>query len=382
MTSRERVLTSLRFMEPDRVPYFEQGVASKPASEVLGRKAHTGGGGFRRLGVEAALAGPNAYEQYVEAFFEDWCALVEALDFDVVSLPWAGGGKPARKLDEFTYFFGDLDCAWRVEQFNPASDTFATIDSSLRHQGALQEIASHVQDLAGQHAARSVLTAESFPLLRRLIERFGTRRAIADGPCLAIPMEAAWWEAMLELPEVVQRYLDIQADQACEMIDVMAQMGVDMIWGGGDLASNSGPAYSAAHFRQFMLAPLQRMTAACARHGIPYIFRTDGVIWPIAQELFVESGVRGYGEIDRQAGMKLEDVRRRLPHLILWGNVDCGRTLTFGAQNEVAAETRGCIDAAAAGGGYILGSSNVIHSEIPARNLLAMIEMCREYGRY
>ncbi|MBM4046347.1 MAG: hypothetical protein FJ279_14655 [Planctomycetes bacterium] len=43
MNSRERVLTTLGFTEPDRVPFFEQGVASNVASEVLGREAHTGG---------------------------------------------------------------------------------------------------------------------------------------------------------------------------------------------------------------------------------------------------------------------------------------------------------------------------------------------------
>ena len=60
MTSLERVLTTLRFEEPDRVPYFEQGVASTVASDILGREAHTGGGGLRRDGVEAAMAGPAA----------------------------------------------------------------------------------------------------------------------------------------------------------------------------------------------------------------------------------------------------------------------------------------------------------------------------------
>ena len=62
--------------------------------------------------------------------------------------------------------------------------------------------------------------------------------------------------------------------------------------------------------------------------------------------------------------------------------MDCGWTLTSGTRDDVAAETRACIDAAAPGGGYILGSSNVIHAGVPPDNFLAMIETCREYGRY
>lgn len=382
MTSLERVFMTLRFQQPDRVPCFEQGVASNVASVILGRQAQTGGGRFRRDGVEAAMRGPDAYREYEETYFQDTCDLVETLDFDVVSPPWAGGGVPARKLDERTYLFGDPDHSWFVMQFDPTSDTFHTIDASIRHENGLNEIANCVRDLEKRVEEHRSFTPGDFGVLQRFIERFGKTRAIAAGPCLFIPLETAWLEAMMLYPDLIMRYTDAQAELACSMIDTLATMGVHMIWGGGDFATNKGPLYSPAHFRQFMLEPLKRMTARCHKHGIPYIFRTDGVIWPVAQELFVESGVDGYGEIDKQAGMDLSEIRRRLPHLILWGNVDCGATLTTGSREEVAAETRACIDAVAAGGGYLLGSSNVIHSGVPPENLLTMVETCREYGRF
>ena len=382
MNSRERVLTTLRFGEPDRVPFFEQGVASNVASAILRRAARTGGGAFRRDGIEAAMRGPDAYLEYEEAWFQDWCDLIEALDFDVVSLPWAGGGAPSGKPDDNTYLFGDLDGEWSVLRFDRASDTLHTIDASLRHERGLEQIEREVGETARRHAERKKPTPASFGLLERTIARFGKERAITAGPCLAVPMEPAWLEAMMVRPDLVEQCTDMQADFACDEIDALAAMGVDMIWGGGDFCTNRGPVYSPAQFRRFMLEPLKRMTARCRQHGIPYIFRTDGVIWPVAQELFVESGVDGYGEIDKQAGMVLAEIRERLPHLILWGNVDCGRTLSAGTPEEVSEETRACIDTAAAGGGYILGSSNVIHAGVPPENFLSMIDACRTYGRY
>jgi len=382
MTSLERVSTTLRFEEPDRVPYFEQGVASNVASAILGREAYTGGGAFRRNGVEAAMAGPDAYAQYEETYFQDTCDLIEALDFDVVSQPWAGGGAPTKKLDDHTYLYGDPDRFWQVMRFDAASDTFHVVDSSLRRGGGLQQIEEEVRAMEARHEEREPVTPQSFGLLARLIDRFAHARAVAAGPGLAIPMEQAWLEAMAARPDLVERFLNMQADQACEVIDAMAAMGVHIVWGGGDFCTNHGPIYSPAHFRQFMLEPLKRMTARCHEHNLPYVFRTDGVIWPVAQELFVKSGVDGYGEIDKQAGMDLAEIRQRLPHLILWGNIDCGQTLTSGTLEDVAAETRACIDAAAPGGGYILGSSNVVHSGVPPENFLKMIETCRDYGRY
>jgi uroporphyrinogen decarboxylase len=377
MTSLERVLTTLKFGEPDRVPFFEQGVASNVASALLGRRAETGGGAFRYKGVLAAIAGPDAYREYENTYFNDWCDLMDALAFDVVTLPWAGGGVPTRRIDEQTFFFGDNDGAWHVMRLDPPSDTFHMIDSSLRHENGLVQIEREIAWMRHLHATRQRPVPEEFGLLERLIARYKGKCAVAAGPCLGVPMEMAWLEFMMVRPELVEEYTRMQADFICDQVDVLADMGVHILWGGGDFCTNKGPVYSPAQFRRFMLKPLCQITKRCHERDMPYIFRTDGVIWPVAQELFVKSGVDGYGEIDKQAGMDLADIRRRLPHLILWGNVDCGQTLTSGTREEVADETCECIDAAACGGGYMLGSSNVIHAAVPVENFLAMVETSR-----
>jgi len=382
MNSKERVLTTLSHKEPDRVPYFEQGVASYVASEILGRKAHTGGGGFRRDGIEAALCGPGAYSDYIGRSLQDWGDLIEVLDFDVVTLPWFGRGEPTRKMDENSYFLGNEgDDDWSVVRLDPESDTLYTIDSAAR-SGDVSFVERRVKAMRESHRVREPMTENSFPELKSVLQRFGGKRAIGGGAGIAIPIEPAWLEAVVLRPDLVGEYLDMQSEIACESIEVQAAMGIDLVWGGGDMANNSGPLYSPDHFRSLVLPRLKRMVEVCHKHRLPYIFRTDGVIWPVAECLFVESGVDGYGEIDKQAGMDLGEVRRRLPHLVLWGNVDCGRTLTSGTVEDVMSETKDCIDKAAPGGGYILGSSNVVHSRVPIKNFLTMIETCREYGRY
>jgi len=382
VNSKERVLTTLAHREPDRVPYFEQGVASNVASDILGRPAHTGGGRFRRDGIEAAMRGSDAYAEYVQTLIQDWGDLIEELGFDVVTTPWAGGGAAAKKLDENTYLFGDPESDnWSIMCFNPQSDILYTVDSA-EWRGGISHIERRVRAMEEWSKRRSKVTRDSFSVLQKFIDRFGKERAIGAGGLIVIPMEPAWLEAVGLRPDLVETYLDISAENTCDAIDVLAEMGVDLIWGGGDLASNSGPAYSPEDFHSLMLPRLKRIVDKCHEHGLPYIFRTDGVIWPIAQDLFVESGVDGYGEIDKQAGMDLGDVREKFPHLVLWGNVDCGHTLTSGTVEDVIAETKDCIDKAAPGGGYILGSSNVIHSGVPTKNFLAMIETCKSYGRY
>jgi len=389
MTGRERILLAFAHQEPDRVPFFEQGIASRVASDVLGRAAMTGGGAFRFRGALAAYDGPQAWAEFQARYLEDYAALVEALDFDMVSLPWVGGGRPSRRLDEHTLRFDDpATDTWHILRFDAASDTFQEVDSAFRSVG-LPAVRRYVEALARLHAGDHRDNGSSAPVgpaLQFLLQRFGRAstkgrpRAVAAGVTIAVPMHEPWLEALLLRPGLIEVYLDIQLETNLVRIDRLAGLGVDVIWGGGDLATNKGPIYSPASLRRFLLPRLRKMTERCHQHGLPYVFRSDGWLWPIVRELFVESGVDGYGEIDAQAGMQIPELKERLPQLTLWGGVDCAGALVTGTPAQVAEETRRALEAGAPGGGYILGSSNVIHSEVRAENFLEMMRTLQQYG--
>lgn len=382
MTSRERVQMTLGFVEPDRVPFFEQGVASNVASQIMGREVITGGGSARFGSMLAGWRSPAAYQEYHERARADWADLIEALDMDAVTPAWTSGGIPSARIDEYTFRFDDpATQTYSIQRFDPISDTTYEVDSSLMSEGmpALERIMAY----RISHFQPPRPNPDAWTDLKWYLERFHPRRAVAGSAGLAIPNRpAVWLEAIVSRRELVEAHLDMQCAQACAAIEAQAQLGVDFIWGGGDLAATRGPLYSPRHFRELMLPRLRRMTEVCDRQGLVYFFRTDGWIWPLVEDLFVNSGVKGYGEIDAVAGMDLGEIRQRLPHLVLWGNVDCAGALVSGTPADVAAETRACIDKAAAGGGYLLGSSNVIHSQCKTDNFLAMIQTCREYGVY
>ncbi len=68
--------------------------------------------------------------------------------------------------------------------------------------------------------------------------------------------------------------------------------------------------------------------------------------------------------------------------LALKGNVNCATTLVNGTVREVVQETLSVIEAASAGGGLILSSSNSIHSSVNPANYLAMLSTIKAYGQY
>ena len=62
--------------------------------------------------------------------------------------------------------------------------------------------------------------------------------------------------------------------------------------------------------------------------------------------------------------------------------MNCTGPLADGPEAEVEREVRQCIEKGASGGGYILSSSNTIHSGVKPSNYTVMLKTLRERGRY
>jgi uroporphyrinogen decarboxylase len=81
--------------------------------------------------------------------------------------------------------------------------------------------------------------------------------------------------------------------------------------------------------------------------------------------------------------MDLAEVKAKYGNrLALKGNVDCAHTMTFGTPEDVIAETKAALRKGAPGGGFILSSSNSIHSSVKPENYLAMLQTLEKHGRY
>lgn len=372
MTGKQRVEAVFAGRQPDRLPIWEQGFASKPASEIMGRPMKTGGGRFRFENVKAADAGPDDLAAFQREAWEDQVALAEALDWDLVSVGWGMPSKPSRWIDEFTFVFGEQEegKAWSVWRFDARTDTLQQIAHHFENAD-IADFERHVEGLeASMEGYPSSETINVLP--PEFVSMVSPDRMLSGGGgMLAIPYNPPrWLEVLHERPDLIERMLDVQVEQARRSLPAAARQGARYINGGGDFCYNIGPIYSPRVFHGLMLPRLQEIVRMCNEHGLWYVWRTDGWTWPVAEDLFRASGVHGYGEIDSQAGMDLAELRRAFPDLVLVGGIDCGQLLQNGTPEQVAEATRRALEVA--GPCYIVGSSNVIHSEVPAENYLAM----------
>jgi uroporphyrinogen decarboxylase len=158
--------------------------------------------------------------------------------------------------------------------------------------------------------------------------------------------------------------------------------GADLIVLGDDYAHNQGPMMSPACFEQMILPRLKKMIAMIHDEGALVIKHSDGNLYPLL-DMIVDAGPDGINPIEPVAGMELKRVKQLVgDRVCVTGNIDCAHLLPHGTTQQVRDAVRQAIADAAAGGGYIVTSSNSIHSSCDPMNLVAMVRACHEFGQY
>lgn len=224
--------------------------------------------------------------------------------------------------------------------------------------------------------------------LQDLVSRYKGKRAI----CFHHRAAFMWSAYLMGLdtilmnfiaePELVEVTMDKVLKCNMRIVQRAIRAGAEVIILGDDYASNKGPLMSPNHFRQYVLPRLQQMINMIHEEGGLCIKHSDGNLYPLL-EMIVAAGPDGINPIEPVAGMELKRVKQLVGERVcITGNIDCGSLLPHGTPELVRATVRQAISDAAMGGGYILTSSNSIHSSCAPRNFIAMVEACHEYGHY
>ncbi|HGJ66872.1 TPA: hypothetical protein ENS27_16050 [bacterium] len=381
MTPRERVLAVFERKPVDKIPIHHIGFSSSVASMILGREAYVGGGIQQWREAKALWEGDEAHQKYLEKSKKDAFDLSIALDHDILRLDyWRMPEKPTKKIDDRTYLYGNPDSNWRLMRFDPDTELYQLIEQyPQRSEPTLEDIENSII-FQEKNLENSKPSSEIPQHIKNQMDQYGKNWVVRiGGGGIGIPYGSMiWLEAIILRPDLVARHLDIQVEYSIRSVKGLAEAGVKMIFGGGDFASNKGPFYSPESFHELMLPRLRRIADACHKYGMYYLFASDGNLWSVADDLFGNSGVDGFYEIDGNAGMDLDLLRERFPKLTLLGNISSG-TLHTGSKEDVVKETMSCLDSAKDNGGIIVGVSNQIVAGTPEENLLAMVETIKKY---
>jgi uroporphyrinogen decarboxylase len=343
MTSRERIFCALERGIPDRVPLYEAVVDE-----------HV---------MQALLPGCDYYQ------FNDWIGL------DVAGLNRSSWRRDNVKyVDKEKGWFKD---SWGViRAFGPESTPYP-IEGPIKRPEDLKTYRPpdpNAPDVLGH--------------LPEVIKHFKGRKAITmigrDGffnPSF-LRGEAQFLMDMIENPKLVHELIEVCLSFDIPYVRRMVRAGVEVVVFGDDYADKNGPIMSPKHFREFILPALKKVVKAAKEEGAYVVKHTDGNIMPLL-DMIVEAGVHGLNPIEPAKDMDIAEIKRKYgDRLALIGNIDCGDLLCFGTPQQVREKVKWTIKAAGFNGGFILASSNSIHSSVKPENYLAMCQACREFGAY
>ncbi len=338
LTSAERIRRVLCREEPDRVPTFEWLIA-RNVREALCPGCTSHNDFAVRMGHDAILVDPDFRKEQVgpTRWRTEWGYVLEY-----------GGEEHGVEVESPIRTMDDLDRYTPPDPYAPGR--YASVEKAVREFGGRMAVGVHLNDV--------------FSIPRSLMGMGNLLLAIAADPPL------------------VSALVDLSVDVNLKMAREVASRGVDFVWTGDDYAGNTGPLMSPAHFRTLFYPGLCRVAAGFREAGLPFIKHCDGNIWPII-DMMVDSGISGLDPIDPQGGMDLAEVKAEFGgRVALKGNVDCAQVLTFGTTDEVVEATRRALRQGAPGGGYILSSSNSIHSAVKPENYRTMLDTLARCGRY
>jgi uroporphyrinogen decarboxylase len=343
MTGVERIIKALKREEPDRVPHMELGVDRKVSEALLP------GASYKDFVEKMGLDGNVIFDKVASWSYEtvdepkrivrdQWGALIQ-FGSEALGHPVEPAIKSEKDLDN--YIPPHPDEEWRYE----------SLKKWIKRFKGDRAVIAHVTDV--------------FDIARE-----------------SLLGDVAYYEAMIENPDLIDRVNKIVLDYNMRSIKNQIELGADVLAITGDFAMTNGPMVSPQFTARFLIPAMEEQVQLGLSLNVPVFKHTDGDVTKI-MDMLVGTGIDGLHPIDPMACMDLGKVKEKYgKKLCLMGNINCGPTLSWKSEEDVRQEVKEAIKKAGYGGGYICMSSNSIHSGVKPENYLAMIKAIREFGQY
>lgn len=361
MTPKQRVLTTLRKQEPDRVPIFAN--LTPQVAEKLGKQLNL-------------LYGPE--DSFLSTRTSHTEILVE-LGNDAVGI---GAGRAA-------------DAPSVVLPDGRIRDEWGIIYSPIGlYSEAVERPLADIEDVSDLDNYRfpKADAPGRFATAEKMVQTYGDQYAVI-ATLEATMFEMAWNLVGLEkyLVDLMQkrpyalRILDELLVYSIGCGQQLIELGADVIWTGDDFGTQQGMMLSPKLWREVFKPRFRQLFAELrrTRPDILIAYHSCGSIRPIIDDM-MEIGLDILNPIQPQAvQMDLAELKKTYgDRLAFFGGIDIQGTLPNGTPEQVKAEVRERIRTAGVGGGYLLAPAHNIQPDTPIENIYAMFEAVKEYGPY
>lgn len=160
---------------------------------------------------------------------------------------------------------------------------------------------------------------------------------------------------------------------------------VDIIKIGDDLGTQASLMISPKMYRE-ILKPIHAdfINFIKERTNAKILFHSDGDVVPLIDD-FIEMGVDILNPIQTSAGTMsdLPALKKRFgKNIAFCGGIDSHRILPFGSVEEIREEVKRVMQILGPDGGCMIGAVHTVMNDVPAENVLAMVDAVEEFGYY
>lgn len=383
MNSRERLITTMDFHEPDRVPFD------------LGSTQVTGINEFAYQNLRKAYGLPEkeiVYSDQIQGLAlpdEDFLQLIGVDTRGLFPLNAHNWNVNVTDGGDYWVYHDEWGITYRKPKNNglyfsivqePLKNGKLTPDSIKNHPwpnfkepvriAGLKELAKKYRS-EGYAVVIKDPFAGIFEMSQRICGMDYLLMLMASEPDLA----GLLFDKMMELKI---DFFSTALPQLSDLVDVIGLMD--------DYGTQVSQLISPRMFRN-QIKPRLREVFECVKVYAPHakrFFHSCGNVRPLIPD-FLEIGVQILNPVHvRAAGMDPFQLKKDFgDEIIFWGGgVDTQGVLPMGTPDEVREDVKRNLEALMPGGGYVFNTIHDIQADVPAENLIAMIETLHEFGVY
>ena len=181
---------------------------------------------------------------------------------------------------------------------------------------------------------------------------------------------------------LADRRFEIQAEVARRTLEA-ARGGIDILWLGEDLGTQTAPIISMDIFRKHIRPRYQKLVDLGKAFGTKVMIHTCGSSsW--AYEDFINMGMDAVDTLQPEAkDMSPEYLKKTFGgRLAFHGCISTAGPVATGSVEETIAYCRNTLDIMMPGGGYCFAPTHSLQDNSPTENVVAMYETAKEYGTY
>jgi uroporphyrinogen decarboxylase len=353
MNSRERVLTAMRRSgKPDRLPFeISWGAFTPGLMKVYQERTGSQLDPAEYFDFDTRSVNLNPTQKHTD--FRKW--FDTELPTEVIWDEWGYGSVQGSMEHFLEYRYHPLAGCTKVDQV--LEFDWPDVDADYRFEGIAERTRAY-QDRGYAVTAELYMTIFETAWLMRGMENllldFYRNEDLAHA--------------------IFEKLTELRVRQAIKY----AEIGVDVLRLGDDIATQKGPMMGLEFYRKFLKERTRRIIAAAknVRKDLLIFMHSDGSVADFIPD-YIDIGIDILNPVQPECNDLAEIGRQYGEKLSFWGGIGTQTTMPYATPQEVKEKVTEVQSQLGRRGGLLIAPSHILEPEVPWENVLAFVEAVR-----